>query len=78
MSIIGDIFGAVTGAFSGVAGWAIDSVIAAITSWVLGGVIAMIEALWSVIDMATNPMIESAWFRGRAPPRSGRRWASAA
>ena len=37
LPIIGDIFSAVSGVFSGVAGWAIDSVIAAITSWVLVG-----------------------------------------
>ena len=35
LPIIGDIFSAVSGVFSGIAGWAVDSVIAAITSWVL-------------------------------------------
>jgi hypothetical protein len=64
MSIIGDIFGAVTGVFSDVAGWAVDSVIGAITSWVLAGVLALIEAVWSVIDTSTNPTPDAEWFSG--------------
>ena len=64
MPIIGDIFGAVSGVFSGVAGWAVDSVISAITSWVLAGVLALIEAVWSVIDMSTNPAPTAQWFSG--------------
>ena len=50
--------------FSSVAGWAIDSVIAAITSWVLSGVLALIEAVWSVIDTSTNPTPGASWFSG--------------
>jgi type IV secretion system protein TrbL len=64
VSVIGDIFGAVAGVFSGVAGWAVGSVIAAVTSWVLGGVIVLIEALWSVIDMSSNPVVGADWFSG--------------
>ena len=62
--IIGDIFSAVSGVFSGVAGWAVDSVIAAITSWVLAGVLALIDAVWSVIDTSTSPTPGGAWFSG--------------
>ena len=53
-----------SGVFSSVAGWAIDSVIAAITSWVLSGVLALIEAVWSVIDTSTNPTPGASWFSG--------------
>jgi len=55
--VIGDIFKAVAGVFSGVAGWAIDAGFAALTSWVINGVLILIEAIWSVIDMSTNPMV---------------------
>jgi hypothetical protein len=64
LPIIGDLFGAVAGPFTAAAGWAIDSVIAAITTWVIGGVIALIEAVWSVIDMSTNPTPRAEWFSG--------------
>jgi hypothetical protein len=54
LPFIGDIWGAVSGAFSSVAGWAVDSVISAITTWVIAGVLALIEAMWSVIDATTH------------------------
>ena len=56
--IIGDIWDGVTGFFSDVAGWAIDNVIGAVTSWVMSGVLAMIEAIWSVIDNTTRVQCE--------------------
>lgn len=64
LPILGGLFFAVSGAFSSFAGWAVDSVIAAITSWVLGGVLALIEAVWSVIDTSTSPHPASEWFSG--------------
>ena len=60
--IIGDIWDGVTGFFSDVAGWAIDSVIGAVTSWVMSGVLAMIEAIWSVIDNTTRVQANAEWF----------------
>lgn len=60
--IIGDIWDGVTGFFSDVAGWAIDNVIGAVTSWVMSGVLAMIEAIWSVIDNTTRVQADAEWF----------------
>ena len=60
--IIGDIWDGVTGFFSDVAGWAIDNVIGAVTSWVMSGVLAMIEAIWSVIDNTTRVQANAEWF----------------
>jgi hypothetical protein len=62
VSIIGDIWGAVTGVFSDVAGWAIDAVIGAITAWVIGGVLALIEALWTAMDTTARPVPSAEWF----------------
>jgi hypothetical protein len=60
--IIGDVWDAVTGVFTDVAGWALDGVISLITSWVVGGVLALIEAMWSVIDTSTSPSVDAEWF----------------
>src|SRR5688572_8534001 len=64
MGLLGDIWDAVSGVFSDVAGWAIDSVISAITTWIIAGVLALIEAMWSVIDTSTQPVVDSYWFSG--------------
>ena len=64
--LIGDIWDALTGAFGNVAGWAIDSVFTALTSWVIAGVLAVIEAMWSVIDTSTQPQVAASWFSGDA------------
>lgn len=60
--IIGDIWGGVTGFFSSVAGFAMDTVIGAITAWVIGGVLAAIEAVWSFIDSTTSVNTPASWF----------------
>ena len=60
--IIGDIWGGVTGFFADIAGAAIDTVIGAITAWVIGGVLAAIEAVWSVIDNTTTVRTSAEWF----------------
>jgi hypothetical protein len=60
--IIGDIWDSVTGFFADVAGAAIDSVIGAVTSWVMGGVLAAIEAIWEVIDNTTRVETSAEWF----------------
>lgn len=62
MSIIGDIWGVVTGVFSDVAGWAIDAVIGTITAWVIGGVLALMEALWTAMDTTARPVPSAEWF----------------
>lgn len=62
--IISDIWSGVTGFFSDVAGKALDKVISVITSWIIGGVLALIEAIWSVIDTSTQPVLDSEWFSG--------------
>ena len=66
LPIIGDIWNEVSGVFSDFAGWAVDSVISAITTWVIAGVLALIEAFWSVIDTSTRPTVTADWFSGAA------------
>lgn len=60
--ILGDIWGGVTGFFADLAGAAIDSVIGAVTAWVIGGVLAAIEAVWEVIDNTTTVQTSAEWF----------------
>ncbi len=62
--IISDLFGVVSGWFADAAGWAVDSVIAAVTTWVLAGVISLIEAIWGFIDVSSDPVLDAAWFSG--------------
>jgi hypothetical protein len=66
VSIIGDIWDVVTGVFSDVAGWAIDAVIGTITAWVIGGVLALIEALWTAMDTTARPVPSAEWFSSGA------------
>ena len=66
MSIIGDIWGAVTGTFADVAGGAVDGVLSAITTWIIAGVLALIELMWGVIDTSTQPQPLAEWFSGDA------------
>ena len=61
--ILGDLWAwKVTGFFADVAGAAIDSVLAAVTAWVMSGVLAIIEAVWSVIDNTTRVQAGAEWF----------------
>src|SRR5215213_2715183 len=60
--IISDIWDNVTGFFADVAGGAIDSIISAVTSWVMAGVLAAVEAVWSVIDNTTRVQTSAEWF----------------
>ncbi len=64
--IISDLVGVVSGWFTEAAGWAVDSVIAAVTAWVLAGVISLIEAIWGFIDLSSDPVLDAAWFSGDA------------
>ena len=66
LPIISDIWDSVSGAFADVAGWAVDSVISAITTWVIAGVLVLIEAFWLVIDTSTRPTVTADWFSGAA------------
>ena len=44
------------------AGGAIDSIIGAISSWVMAGVLAAVEAVWEVIDNTTSVHTSAEWF----------------
>jgi hypothetical protein len=52
--------------FKAAAGWAWDTVIGGITDWLAKGFVQLTTFVWSVMDRATSPQLESEWFSGSA------------
>jgi hypothetical protein len=52
--------------FKAAAGWAWDTVIGGITDWLAKGFVQLTTFVWSVMDKATSPQLESEWFSGSA------------
>ena len=64
-----DLFG---DAIGGVVGWAWDKVIQGIYTWFANGLLLLMEWVWGVLDTATTPRLNEAWFEtGLVRPLAG-------
>src|SRR5262245_23819426 len=60
---LGRLFGFVGDAIGGAVGWAWDTVIQGIYTWLANGLALLVEWVWSVLDSSSTPRLTQDWFR---------------